>query len=457
MNFDFDSVKADLLAKIDRGLKYGSSKGVESLELYLSDSRSMNISIEAGIIAAKQGGVIGVGCRCVANGNKVGFASTSGISDERINFAIESALSNARISQEDDRWQSFVQNKDVGKEGIIDTSVLEVSSEEIVKGAGLIFKEAKEYDPRVVSVFGSVFIGYGAFAIGNSEGITKASAATGASGSAYITAFEKGKTKTSFDYVIGRGVPNFEGIGRNGAAKAIKLLDSNPLNKIGKISTVFDPLAAGQLIKTALSNSVNGKSVVEGRSVFADKIGEEVGVSHLTICDDGQIPEDPFTHAIDEEGSPRGTTTIIDKGILKTFIFDQYYGQIFGTESTGNANRKGPQSYESLPSVAPVTISIDPGSKDLEGLVSEVKEGVLITDFLMGMLHANLISGDFSVVSTSSYKIENGEIISALEPITIAGNLYKAFNQIISVGSEDRLTIMGKVPSISFEGFTVSG
>jgi PmbA protein len=457
MKYDFDNAKDELLSKIDRGLKYGTSKGAETLELYLSNSHSMNISIEAGIITAIQGGIIGVGCRCVAGGNKIGFASTSGISDERINFAIDSALSNARINQEDDRWQSFVYNKEVGKEGIIDTSVLEVSSEDIVKGAGLIFKEAKDYDPRVVSVFGSVFIGYGAFAVGNSEGITKASAATGASGSAYITAFDNGKTKTSFDFVIGRGIPDFEGIGKNGAAKAIKLLDSNPLNKTGKFSAVFDPLAAGQLIKTALSNSVNGKSVVEGRSAFADKIGEEVGVSHLTIYDDGQIPEDPFTHAIDGEGSPRGTTTIIDKGILKTFIFDQYYGKIFGTESTGNANREGPQSYESLPSVAPVTISVDTGPKNLDSLVSEVEEGVLITDFLMGMLHANLISGDFSVVSTSSYKIENGEIKSALEPITIAGNLYKAFNQIISIGSEDKLTVMGKVPSISFEGFTVSG
>jgi predicted Zn-dependent protease len=84
MNYDFDNAKADLLAKINRGLKYGSSKGVESLELYLANSRSINISIEAGIIAAKQGGIIGVGCRCVADGNKVGFASTSGVTDQRV-------------------------------------------------------------------------------------------------------------------------------------------------------------------------------------------------------------------------------------------------------------------------------------------------------------------------------------------------------------------------------------
>ncbi len=453
---EFTDMKEDLLNRIERGLKHGSAIGAKSLDLYLIKSNELAINMDAGIITAQRGGTIGVGCRCVLD-KKIGFASASGITDSAVDFAIESAITGAKLNQVDDRWESFVHNPNSSKEGILDSSVLDVSSEEAVHGADQIFQEAKKYDPRITSVSGGVYVGYGAFAVGNSDGIVKASATTGTFGQSYITAVEDGKTKTGFDYIMDRGVPSFDGIGTKGAEKAIKLLNATPLGKSEQTKFVFDPIAAGQLIRTALSNSVNGKSVVEGRSAFADRIGDQVGISDLNIYDDGQIFEDPNVHAIDGEGYPRTTTPIIENGVLKTFIFDNYYAKTYGTESTGNASRGGPQSYESLPSVSPTTISLTPGSKDLDGLIAEVENGILVTDFLMGMLHSNLISGDFSVVSPSSFVIEHGEIKHPLEAVTIAGNLYSAFNQILSFGNDNKLTFMGKVPSIAFDGFTVSG
>jgi PmbA protein len=70
---------------------------------------------------------------------------------------------------------------------------------------------------------------------------------------------------------------------------------------------------------------------------------------------------------------------------------------------------------------------------------------------------ANLISGDFSVVSSQGYKIENGEITNPIDSVSIAGNLYKCFNQIIAIGNDSKLTDIGEIPSISFDGFTISG
>ena len=90
-------------------------------------------------------------------------------------------------------------------------------------------------------------------------------------------------------------------------------------------------------------------------------------------------------------------------------------------------------------------------------MAAEIGDGIMVTGFLMGMGHSNVISGDFSVVSPASFKIENGEITHPVESITIAGNLYKSFNQIIGIGNETDLTFVGKIPSIAYEGFTVSG
>ena len=107
--------------------------------------------------------------------------------------------------------------------------------------------------------------------------------------------------------------------------------------------------------------------------------------------------------------------------------------------------------------ISPTTISVVPGTKDLDDLASEIDTGILISDNLLGMGHSNVISGDFSIVAPNSYKIEKGEITTPIEPVLVAGNLYKAFNQITNLGNDPKLTPYGKIPSIAFEGFTVSG
>ncbi len=457
MALDFDEWESNLISLIDRGLKYGKSLGTDALELYITKSRSLDVNLKSGMIDATQGGNIGIGCRCLT-GKKIGFASASGITDLAMNFAVESALKVSKaLSKEDERWSNFVQTSEAGKNGMIDNSVLEIRSEEIVNGANLIFKEAKNHDSRVLSVEGMISVGYGAFAVGNSEGIAKSSRRTFGNIQISVVASENSKTKTGESFIIGRGVPRFAGIGINGANKAVKLLESKPLEKTARMNVIFNNLAAAVFFDSGLSNSVNGQSVVEGRSIFAEKIGEKVGVPSLTIYDDGQMSGDPNMVAIDDEGYPRETTQIIDKGVLKNFIFDQYYSNVFSATNTGNAKRQGSQSYESLPIISLNTISLVPGNRNIDDLGSEVVNGIFIEDNLLGMHTADRVSGDFSFVAPNCYKVENGEITTPLEPVSVAGNLYKAFNQIIAIGNETELTPFGKIPSIAFKDFTISG
>ena len=409
------------------------------------------------MIDATQGGNIGIGCRCLT-GKKIGFATASGITESAVNFAIESALEVSKtLPKEDNRWKNFVQTSEIGKNGKIDNSVLEMKSEKIVNGANLIFNEARNYDPRISSIEGMISVGFGAFAIGNTEGLAKSSRTTKGEIVVYVIAAENLKTKTGMSFTRGRGIPKFEDIGRSGAEKAVKLLDSKPLEKTAQMNVILNNLAAAELMNAGLINSVNGHSVVEGRSIFAEKMGEKVGVSSLTIHDDGQMPGDPNMVAIDDEGYPRKTTQIIDKGVLKNFIFDQYYSNIYSTKNTGNAKRKGPQTYESLPKISPNSISIVPGNKNIDELAFEINNGVFIEDIMLGLHTADVVSGDFSIVAPNCYKIENGEIKNPLEPVSVAGNLYKAFKQIIALGNEIELTSYGKIPSIAFKDFSISG
>ncbi|TFF63837.1 MAG: TldD/PmbA family protein [Promethearchaeota archaeon] len=457
MGSDFEDWEADLASRVERGLKYGKSLGVDSSELYITNSYSLNTKIKGDMIDGNQGGNIGVACRCVTN-KKVGFSSASGIENSAVNFAIESAFNISKVlPNKDDRWQQFVNNKKKGKDGKIESSVFEIESDKLIKDASKIFQEAKNFDNRINSIEGMISTGYGAFALGNTEGITKTSKRTFGSAEIYIVAKENDKTKTVGKSIIGRGVPELSGVGESAAKDAVKLLKAKPLKRTEKLPVLFDNETCGSLINVALMNSVNGQSVVEKRTKFADKIGESVGVSSLTIIDDGQLPSDPSRVAIDDEGFPRKSTNIIENGILKNFIFNNYYSNIYDSENTGNATRRGPQTYESIPMVSLNTLSVPPSNKDLQQIISELDDAILAKDMLLGMFHSDTISGDFSIVAPNCYLIKDGEIETPLESISIAGNLYEVFNQIIALGNETEITKFGKVPSMAFKDLSISG
>lgn len=451
----FDTLNDDLLALADTGLKYAKSQGAEQAEIYVSSFHNININNQSGMIEAKDGLNEGVGVR-IAMGKRLGFAAMSGLTEEALKHAVSEAMSVAKsVKQENEGFESFVSKGKAGKDGLLDSKIVDMSTEEIVQKTNLIFQEAKDFDKRVISPSAQVQSFYGGHAVANSEGVAGASKLTVFVIVTFTTAAEGEKRKTAFDFKVTRNVPEFENIGANAAEKAIKLLASKPMEHTGVLPTLWNQNAMSNFWQVSLAQSVNGRQVVEKNSYFMDKLGDKVGIDKLLITDDGQLPEGLNTTSIDHEGTPRQTTPIIEDGVLRSFLYDSYYGRLGKVQSTGNADRG--QGYESTPNISSSTVVINPGTKSFDKMVSSIDKGVYIMDSVMGMGHSNLISGDFSVVATSAYLIEKGEISHPLEPINVAGNLYKSFKDIQVIGSDSKLLQSIKTPSILFDGFTVVG
>ena len=110
-----------------------------------------------------------------------------------------------------------------------------------------------------------------------------------------------------------------------------------------------------------------------------------------------------------------------------------------------------------MPQISTSNLVLKPGKLDLDGLIGNVKEGILVTDFVMGAGHANMTTGEFSVVAPNAFLIESGEANQPLEPITIAGNFFHSLNDITEIGSDPRITSVGKIPSMIIQNLTVSG
>src|SRR5690606_883141 len=109
-----------------------------------------------------------------------------------------------------------------------------------------------------------------------------------------------------------------------------------------------------------LINAIKADNVERDQSIFKDKIGKKVGSEALNIYDDGLLAGGLHTGMFDAEGVPHQKTLLMEKGILRNFIYDNYTAKKQGKESTGNASRAG---YLSTPSIETTNFHIIPGTQ----------------------------------------------------------------------------------------------
>ena len=198
----------------------------------------------------------------------------------------------------------------------------------------------------------------------------------------------------------------------------------------GKMPVLFAPtgtLALG----LPLSQGLNGKEVYKGTSPIKDKIGEKLFDEKITIIDDGTIDGKFASASYDDEGVPRRRNVLVEKGVLKGFVYDLKTAAQSGVESTGNASR----GLFNPPEPSFTNFVIQPGQTPLNDILSGIDEGIIVED-LLGIGQGNIISGAFSNPLALAFKIEKGEIVGRVKDLSIAGNIYDLLKNVAAVSKE---------------------
>jgi PmbA protein len=189
-----------------------------------------------------------------------------------------------------------------------------------------------------------------------------------------------------------------------------------------------------QLLHFTLINAVKADYVQRNQSALKNKIGKKVASENVTVYDDGLLDGGIRTWKFDGEGVPQQRTLVLEKGVLRNFIYDNYTAKKEGKESTGNGARAG---YLSTPNVDSTNFHILPGNKSAEGLISEVGEGLLVYS-VQGAHSSNPASGEFSVVAAPAWKIEKGEITHAVKGAMLVGNTFQVLTDVSGLGDNER-------------------
>ena len=214
--------------------------------------------------------------------------------------------------------------------------------------------------------------------------------------------------------------------------------------------TILNEKVTASLLRFYLINA-NAENVQKNSSLFIGKLNEQIASSKVTILD-APLTKNVFYSYYDDEGVAKYNKPIIEKGVLKTYLYNLSTAAKDGVTSTGNAVASNGKI-----SIAPSQVVLKPGRKTLEELMLDVKDGIYLTE--VTGLHAgmNPTSGDFSL-QANGFIIKDGKIDSPLNLITVAGNLVDLFENVTSVGKDQELQLSGYTTSpIVVKNLAISG
>jgi PmbA protein len=241
-----------------------------------------------------------------------------------------------------------------------------------------------------------------------------------------------------------------EKIGKEAASRAAGLLGARIIPS-QQIPLVIDPFV-GTNILNVLANALSSDAVQKGKSLFVNKLGNEVGSEILSLIDNGRLPNGLVSAPFDEEGVPTQETKLVENGILRNLLFNTYTAGKGKAKSTGNAVRG---SFKSLPGIGPTNLYIPAGEQSPDEIMKGIGKGLYVQR-VMGIHTANPISGDFSI-GAAGFMIENGEKAYPVRGITIAGNLIEMLKAIEAVASDLRFITNVGSPTLLISEITVGG
>jgi PmbA protein len=449
--------KEVMLSLAEKTVKTALQNGAAEAEVFVYDGKATSVGIERGQIT-KSDRIIdrGIGVR-VQLKKAIGFAYTNIVDNQKaVKDTVLKALGAAQASNPDRDWKGLPERKPypaaLGK--TFDGKILELRSEDLVNVASRMLDSATEADKRVFPIEGGTGAAYVSNAIANSNGISAFDQATVVECSLAAIA-KKGNTVTPvcFEFNAERNYNiNPEWVGKEAARLAVSALKTKRI-ETKNYKLIFTQFALQELLYYTLINAVKADNVQRNQSAFKDKLGTKVGSDTLTIYDDGLLTGGLRTGIFDGEGSPRQKTTVMEKGVLRSFLYDNYTARKEGKESTGNASRAG---YLSTPSVEATNFHILSGKKSPDEVLGEVDDG-LIVYYLQGAHSSNPVSGEFSVVATPAWKIKKGKIEHATRGVMLAGNIFELLKNVTAVADNERKMGQLVAPWLMVENVRVIG
>jgi TldD protein len=410
------------------------------LELRFHDRKSRSILVEDGKLeAARSTHHAGVGVRALVDG-AWGFASTSVLTPAALKQCVAAARAAARaaaIHRKDKqkippqvRWQNKLYTspaRDPLSAKTLDEKIeLVVRTEQMIKSGGAhITSSSARYteliDEKMILTSDGARVH-----IKDTKPEMRVGAVAAMEGELQTCVEAEGKTG-GFGDLFSRRTP--EEMVEKAVRTATDLLRAGYVDG-GKKKVILAPDVVGLLVHEAIGHTVEADFVLAG-SAAANKIGHKVASDLITLCDSGASEYEAGAGGVvlvDDEGVPAQRVTIIENGILKSYLHNRETAERFGVEPTGNARAF---EFDNEPLIRMRNTYIEPGNTPLHQMIGDMDDGLLLVGAKNGQADAN---AEFMFVVGEAYPIKDGKLGPLHRGTTITGDAFEVLQSVDAVG-----------------------
>jgi TldD protein len=415
-----------------RALERALARGGDFAELFCEERSGFSLSIDESRVERPQSGSErGAGIR-VIDGEVTRFGHVDGLAEADLTRAAD-GLAGALAG--DAREPVPLRAVEPPELQEVDVDPSSVPAEQKADVLRELDERARSTGSEVAQASASYSEGRRRVAVFNSEGLQASDDRTRVRLGAQVVARRDGTVETGFETLgAHRGFELLDGdtarIAEQAARKAIELLGANPA-PAGEMTVVVGGGFGGVLFHEMTGHGLEADAVQKDASVYANRIGEKVAEPLLTAYDDGSMPHEWGTGAIDDEGTPCRKTAVIEEGRLTSYLYDRLRASRDRTESTGNGRRA---SFRDLPIPRMTNTYIQPGDADPQEMIAEVDRGFYAVSFGGGQVEP--ATGDFVFGVSEGYLIEGGRVSKPCRGATLIGNCLHALARIDALGSD---------------------
>jgi len=203
----------------------------------------------------------------------------------------------------------------------------------------------------------------------------------------------------------------------------------------GLATVVLDPGLVGVLSHEAIGHTVEA-DIVLGGAITADKMNQKVASELITMVDSGASEHLPYatgTLAVDDEGVATRKATLIENGILRSYLHNRETAAHYSVEPTGNARAF---EYSDAPIIRMRNTYIEPGDTSVEDLIAGVDDGYYMCGLgFGGQADSN---AEFMFGVSEARRIQNGKVGGLVRGATISGNAFDVLHSVDAIGTDFR-------------------
>ncbi len=404
-------------------LAHAKQLGASSAEASMSRTKGLSVETRHGEVETvefNQDGGLGIS---LYFGQRKGSASTADLSHEALRRTVEAAADIARYTSEDPHT------------GIAEASWLEmapadldlyypdsIGTDEAIRLCAGAEEAAFATDKRITNSEGASFSSHtGLKVYGNSHGQLVGYPSSRHSFSCVVIGEDGDDMQRDYSFSVARQYSQLldpKQIGREAALETVARLNARQI-ATQKVPVIFRADIASSLFGHLVS-AISGGSIYRKSSFLMDKVGKQIMAQGITVQEQPHILRGLASSPFDGEGVKTRDLTVIDQGVLSTYLTTSYSARKLGMASTGHAG--GIHNW-----------LVSHGDENLQQLCRTMGKGLLVTE-LMGQ-GVNTVTGDYSR-GAAGFWVEHGEIQFPVAEVTIAGNLADMFMQMVAVAND---------------------